>query len=441
MAIRISLPAVAISAFLLPWLLCAQAGAQDIVQPAVENSPYNYLGQINANAVYVRSGPGENYYATMKLDRGAQVTVVGHKFEWLKIAPPPGSFSVVAKAFIQRQGDSDIGRVAAETLNVRAGSALSPMKVTVQCKLKKGDEVTILGEQDEYYQIKPPADAYLYVHQRYVDPVRQLAGPRMIAAAGPATRPAGAADTAAPEPRRDETVGQQESVEPPAAVGPVAAATTRPGDEQHRVDAEREFDRLEAQVRQLPGTPLEQQPVEQLLEGYEKLLAGDLLPISMRRTAEIRAATLRVKNAAKQELLQTLKARQDEQARLAALAAEREALEARLAASRIYTAVGVLQASTLQVGNQTLYRLTDPASGRTLCYVRSNEPQYVKFIGQFVGVRGDLGTDPQLTLRVVSATAIMPVDPAAVGRGVTAQVVPPSLLSNPPAEQATISGN
>jgi len=444
MAIRTWFPAAFCACVILAWLPAAPVAAQDVMQPQVDNSPYHYLGQINANSVYVRSGPGENYYATAKLDRGTQVTVVGHKFEWLKIVPPPGSFSVVAKAFVQRQGDSGVGKVVADTLNVRAGSSLSPMKVTVQCKLKKGDEVTILGEQDEYYQIKPPPDAYLYVHQRYVDPVKQIAGPRMIASAGPATRPAGTEEAAVEslaqnqQPRQDERKNETEAG---SSGQTIAAATTRPSDEQQRAEAEAEFDRLEAQMRKLPGMPLDQQPVEQLLAAYEKLLAGEHLPVSMRRTAEVRAATLRVKNAAKQELVQTLREREAEQARLAALAAEREALENRLAASRIFTAVGVLQASTLQVGSQTLYRLTDPASGRTLCYVRSNEPQYVKFIGQFVGIKGDMGEDPQLTLRVISATGIMPVDPATVGKGVTAQVVPPSLLSNPPAEQATISGN
>src|SRR4030095_11351154 len=68
--------------------------------PEVPNSKYQFLGQITSNAVQIRSGPGENYYATMKLDEGKQVTVVGIKYDWLKIVPPPGSFSVVAKAFI-----------------------------------------------------------------------------------------------------------------------------------------------------------------------------------------------------------------------------------------------------------------------------------------------------------------------------------------------------
>src|SRR5581483_4002228 len=57
----------------------------DQSQPDSENARFKVAGVVNANAVQVRSGPGAGYYATMKLDKGANVTVVGTKFEWLKI--------------------------------------------------------------------------------------------------------------------------------------------------------------------------------------------------------------------------------------------------------------------------------------------------------------------------------------------------------------------
>jgi hypothetical protein len=103
--------------------------------------------------------------------------------------------------------------------------------------------------------------------------------------------------------------------------------------------------------------------------------------------------------------------------------------------------VGSLQASTLQVGSQTLYRLIDPATARTLCYVRSNDPKFVTFIDNFVGVKGDLVSDPQLTMRVVVASEIATVDPSAVNRTVSAQIAPPSLISARPAEQVTAGRN
>ena len=36
---------------------------------------------VNANAVYVRAGPAESYYPTMKLDKGTKVKAVGMKLD------------------------------------------------------------------------------------------------------------------------------------------------------------------------------------------------------------------------------------------------------------------------------------------------------------------------------------------------------------------------
>src|ERR1051325_3928351 len=129
-------------------------------QPQVENAKFQFAGVINSDAVMLRSGPGENYYITSKLNKGAPITVVGIKFDWLKVVPPEGSFSVVAKNLVTREGTSNTGMINADNVNIRAGSSVVPLKVTVQCKLPKGTAVEIVGEDDAYYQIKPPAEAY-----------------------------------------------------------------------------------------------------------------------------------------------------------------------------------------------------------------------------------------------------------------------------------------
>src|SRR5687768_1961721 len=61
--------------------------------PEVPNTPYNFVGEVHANNVYVRSGPSDSYYPTTKLSAGTRVTVRGVKLNYLKIEPPPGSFS------------------------------------------------------------------------------------------------------------------------------------------------------------------------------------------------------------------------------------------------------------------------------------------------------------------------------------------------------------
>src|SRR5262249_30841038 len=97
------------------------------------------------------------------------------KFEWLKIVPPEGSFSVVGKAYIEKSADGKTGRIKENNVNVRAGSTLNAMRTTVQGKLNQGDQVEIIKEEDEYYQIKPPQGIALYVSNKFVDPVREVA--------------------------------------------------------------------------------------------------------------------------------------------------------------------------------------------------------------------------------------------------------------------------
>ena len=53
---------------------------------------------------------------------------------------------------------------------------------------------------------------------------------------------------------------------------------------------------------------------------------------------------------------------------------------------KVYTAVGTLRTSSIQQGGQIMYRLTDPQTGRTVCYLRSDDPKYGTLLSQFIGV-------------------------------------------------------
>ena len=95
-----------------------------------------------------------------------------------------------------------------------------------------------------------------------------------------------------------------------------------------------------------------------------------------------------------------------------------------------YAAVGQLQASSLQYGSQTLYRLVDPANGRTVVYLRTSDPKTADMIGQFVGVRGELVDDDQLNLKVIPFTDITPVDSSLVNTKIQAEFIPPSMIGH-----------
>ncbi|MGH7176781.1 MAG: hypothetical protein ACREJC_05315, partial [Tepidisphaeraceae bacterium] len=355
-----------------PRTLCAQ----DSAPPDVENAKHQFVGAVNANAVYVRSGPSDNDYPTMKLDQGASVTVIGLRFDWLKIKPPEGSFCYVAKAYVEKRADGTVGRVTNQ-LYARVGSSLNALKTKVAMKLEPGTDVAILGEQDEYFKIRPPEGVFLYVNRQFVDPVRPVAQAAQensqpgaaptVADAKPEAPLAGSSSPPVGEstPVSDSTVALSE----PPATGPA----TQPG--LADADVEVEFDKLETLYAQTTAKPLDQQDIATLQAGYERLASSATLPESLRRIAESKATALKMRAKDREEYLAVMKNQEEMKQRQIALQAERKELEQRLSKTemKFFEAVGTLRVSSLQQGTGTLYRLTDPATGRSVVYIRSDD--------------------------------------------------------------------
>lgn len=416
--------------------------AQDAsAEPGIENSKYQADGLINANAVYVRSGASDNDYPVMKLDKGAPVHVVGMRFEWLKITPPEGSFCYVSKAYVDRYGDGSQGKVT-NTLYVRVGSQLNGMKAKVATKLEPGSPVQIIGDQDEYFKIKPPEGVYFFVNKQYVDATK-IVDPT----AQPKPETTGVAENTNPgtdanQPKANDQSASSPNVNPQIAEGPTTGPTTEPTTRPTNVaNAEEDFDKLESSYAEITKQPLDQQDIPMLLTSYEKFAKADAgLPETLRRIAEAKAGYLKTRVKDKEEFVAVMKQQQDMKQRQIALKAEREELEARLKAAdmKYFAAVGVLRPSSLQTGQSTLYRLTDPATGRTVIYLRSDDNKIGSFIGQFIGVKGEPTTDTQLSVRMITPTEYEPVDPAKLYTKVAAQIVPPSLM--PGGETATTGG-
>ena len=405
-------------------LPCVSLGGDAVqVQPDVANSRYQFTGAINDSNVYIRSGPGEEWYSTLKLDKGAPVTVVGIQGDWLKILPPTGSFCYVSKMFVNKAADG-AGQVTHNGINVRAGSVISPLKTTVLGKLSEGDSVTITGERDEYYEIAPPPDTYLYVKKDFVDPLKALA----VAAApvdeiapldaeapapgnGPATQPAVAESAPAAKPAA-----------PQAAPAPVASAADL---------ALAAFKSAETDFDAAMKMPLEHQPLAELAKRYDALSTNTALDEADRQTAGFRLAMLKVRGSSQQRLMAQDQADADAARQQQALQAEQDELQKQLDEHevRIYSAVGQLQPSSLQFGSETLYRLIDPATGRTVIYVRGDDATAAKLMGQFVGVRGEAAVDGQLNVKVIPFSVMEIVDPAQVNGKVVAGIIPPSMAA------------
>ena len=422
------------------------AFGEDAAATQDEMAKQPWLGQINANAVFIRSAAREDAYPVTKLDKGTQVTIVGMKFKWLKIVPPEGSFAYVPKAWVDRRGNGNVGRASRELI-AKVGSNLMEVKTAPMAKIDQGQDVQILGEKDEYYKIKPPEGSYLYIAQQFVDPVKPVAQADTKTQStetahndqsnpGDRTGTQGAAKGIIDALTTKNNPGDSTKVTPPStqpsegtAVADASGPTTQPADAA--ATASNTFDQLESDFKAANEKPITEQPIAQLLSGYDDLLKQDSLPASMRRVAEIRVATLKLRDEAKTEFLATKADQQKALERRKALEAERDEIQERIKQNEItvYAAVGTLRTSSIQRGSQTMYRLTDPSSGRTVAYVRTNDPKYATYLGQFIGVKGTISVDQALNMKTIDQpTEAAVVDQSKLNKSVMAQIVPPSMM-------------
>jgi hypothetical protein len=139
---------------------------------------FPHVAEITGDNVYVRSGPGTNYYHCGKLNKGDRVKVVDRQFSWSCIVPPAGSFSWISMRYVKIDpNDPAAGTVTGDGVRVYAGSDyVKPLySTTLQGKLDRGEKVKLLGEQlDDYYKIAPPAFAYLWVSTDFTKPLRSI---------------------------------------------------------------------------------------------------------------------------------------------------------------------------------------------------------------------------------------------------------------------------
>lgn len=410
----------------------ALAQSEEDPAPVVENSRYQFQGVINSSSVLVRTGPSESSYPTMKLEKGTTVTVVGIKFDWLKVLPPEGSFCYVSKVFVERRGDGSVGRVMKPDLSVRAGSNITNTKTQVQTKLNVGEDVEIIRDEGEYFIIKPPPGAYVFINKKDVDPVRPLSGD--------GARQASDGSTTQPTP--DGTTADTRG---PNLDNPIDSASNKvPSDDalapKPLTAAQTQFDKLEAELRASAGKPLDQQTLADLQKRYEALVATNELSPGLQKIAQQRAALVKKQLDSAAELAQITKDQELIAQKQKALLAEQTEIQQRMDSRTVqaYTAVGTLWPSSLQAGTGgTLYRLTDPGTGRTIVYLRSDDASLSRLSGQFIGVIGKVADDAQLGLKVIPVVTFKVVDQSKVNSTVMAQIVPPSLLTKVPTASTT----
>jgi SH3-like domain-containing protein len=142
---------------------------------AAEKFPY--MAYTNSADVYIRSGPGKNYYPTEKLTKGEAVEIYRHDpGGWYAIRPPEGSFCWVPAEALKPHGDR-LATVIKDKTPCYVGSKFGNNKDVSQVRLDKGEEVEIVDmkqigdgpEAQSWCHIAPPSGEFRWVFGKFVD--------------------------------------------------------------------------------------------------------------------------------------------------------------------------------------------------------------------------------------------------------------------------------
>ncbi len=136
---------------------------------------FPYVAYVNSTDVYVRSGPGRDYYPTDKLPKGERVEVYRHDpGGWLAIRPPRDSFSWVSARHLDLE-EGELAVANTDRVVARVGSAFSDVRDVIQVRLDRDEQVRLLEpprSDSPWCKIAPPAGEFRWIFAKYVD--RQL---------------------------------------------------------------------------------------------------------------------------------------------------------------------------------------------------------------------------------------------------------------------------
>jgi uncharacterized protein YgiM (DUF1202 family) len=361
--------------------------------PAQQNNvrSFPYTAEITGDDVYIRSGPGTNYYDCGKFEQGDVVKIVDAQHGWSRIAPPPGSFSWISKQYVDTDPNTpEVGIVTGDAVRVYAGSDhVKPLySTTLQGKLNRQEKVKLLNEENGgYLKIAPPPFAYLWVSSQFTTPT----------------------DTPVPATIKTE---QKPAPAPVLEKPKEPVALTQPQTET--VDSLAQYKILEGQIKAEKQKPIEQQNYDKIKAGLNKLATDK----QAGRTA--RYAEYALKNVERCELagqVQKKVADQNEQLEqiMQRIENARDKKLAKYPDFGQYDAIGILMVSAEY--NQQMhpkhYRLVDQ-DGKTVCYALPVETvqnlNLNNLLGKKVGISGKILPHPQSAGAIVEFTKINKIE-------------------------------
>ena len=347
-----------------------------------------YVADVVGNDVYIRSGPGTNFYHCGKLYKGDRVQVIKAQHGWSCIVPPPGCFSWIAMQYVSINLDNPtMGIVTGNNVGVYAGSDyVEPMhSVSKQVVLGQGQLVKLLSEEkDDYYKIAPPDGAYLWVSSQFLQAAQSPMGVPPVAVAAETEEGASAPATEVVDMR-----GESELLDEYYALSKLVK------EQQQKPMAEQDYADIKEKLGELAGNEVAGRAAryaEFTLKQVERFeLACTVAKEIELQNQELQKATNKISEARAARLAQI-----DNLGKFAVIG--------KLETSSVYTTTP---------GGAKRYRVLDE-SGKTICYVAPTGAARGKdlsgLIGHKVGLVGEIQPHEATARAFVEFTDIVPLD-------------------------------
>jgi uncharacterized protein YraI len=169
---------------------------------------------------------------------------------------------------------------------------------------------------------------------------------------------------------------------------------------------------VEQKMLPLFNQPLEQQPLEKMIQRYQELQQQDLPGVDQ-RIVRARLAALKRNKELAQALNQIDQVQQQTEKQKAAEQAAADS-EPEVLPRAQYDAVGELVASSVYDGDNLprMFRLVEPASGYTVGYVEPADVDAQRALGQVIGIVGTKSYDSAMRLRIFDVERLDVLEPA-----------------------------
>lgn len=466
---RLAFTAVALT----PMVLSSAALAQQPA-PVVDQNQTLYVGVINGDDVYVRSGVSDSYYPFCKLHRGDFVKVTAERDGFARIALAGPAFNEAfgyikhakkdaARVRLAADGRSAVtlGRVDIIAPNMDANNLpKDSWKVLIRLEADKPLAVleTIDSGTDVLYKVALPAEATGWVSGQFV--ARATAEESEMfqnMLAGKTTTPPAVVPPATPNKPADGAVAANNNTNPTTPTNPPATNDTSnpagnpsgnpdggtptvatPGDAMTPLVAqspttapstqpdkpkEPTFQDLELAFKRLQAEPKDSAELTPMRDMYVALAERHPTDARLQQRTALRIKQLDIWEQLQMKKLEIAGVKD----RMKMSASEAESVRAALERSAEYAAVGRVASSTIYDGQSLpkMFRLQDPATGRTIAYLKPDtDYALTNRIDIIVGIVGDKTYDEALRLNIITPRRIDVLSPEGKPAPTAAAVVP-----------------